>query len=1605
MSHSNDHILDHVDDYHYDLLSAAEMAAIDRHCEQCPECKSAFEAAQRRLQAVRSLPPSEASEGLIQQTLARIQDDDERRRLRRRRLVRGFLVAVAASVTILAVLNIHYANLSASPYDLKVIGQNQLIPGAPGSLRIQLMDRQTGTALAGVPIDVELRGPEVVQLASFTTDAGGTGKPRFQLPDWNNGDFELRVSARLSRDTETVSQRIKLKRSWKLMLSSDKPVYQPGQEIRLRVLALRRPDLKPVAKQAALFTIADPRGNIIFKKEATTSAYGIASGDCPLASEINEGPYSITCRIGDTESKRTVEVKKYVLPKFKIDVELDKPYYQPGETATGTVKADYFFGKPVADAAVQVEVLTTDVETRTVFSVNKTTDATGQTKFSFEVPSGLIGREQHSGAAKISIRATVTDTAGQKQTKAVTRNVTNKVVRIVAFPEGGTLVKGVLNNLFIFVTYADGAPATKGRMKIDFKGCQPKRPTQHTKFGFALHSEGYIEFPIVPTASQVELSVQFVDKAQGRGEEGPAYNQAFRLTCGDPIRDFLLRTDKAVYNSGDTMRLTALGDSLSTIYLDLLKDGQTVLTDTIDLRNGQGEYHLDLPAELFGTVELVAYRFGADGLPIRKSRVLYVRPAQELAIKTTLDQAEYRPGRPAKLTFALTDGQGKPAPGALSLAAVDEAVFAVLDQAPGMEKTFYLLEQELLKPVYTIYPWSPGPARPPSDFSEVERLRFERDRNNLTQALFARTASSSVEYGAEWRGNRAGSSQPYFPPTRMREAPTSDADSATVYAREPYSMTLSSYVRKWAAAQSTKRTALEWVGIGWTVVVLAVIAGGIVWLCVIFTVKRMLPVFAVWGLLIFCVIGLLLPATQRVREASPAARALNDARQAEFERVSQQAAAEAQKGALRVRENFPETLLWKPELVTDEQGRATLDLDVADSITTWRLSASAVTADGRLGAAQTPIKVFQPFFVDLNLPVALTRQDEVAVPVVVYNYLKEPQTVELMLEKGSWFELTGGVTQRLELAANEVRATSYRIKAVKAGNHHLQVTARGQGDIADAIKRDIEVVPEGRRVEQVVTDRWAGNSVQTVTIPEHAVPDSAKVLVKLYPGVYSQVIEGLEGMLRMPTGCFEQTSSSAYPNLLVMEYLQRSRTASPALLARAEQLVHVGYQRLLTFEVSGGGFEWYGRSPAVLWLSAYGLQEFNDMSRVYPVDRAIIERTQRWLLKQQAADGSWAANSPLPIGGEGRVRGSNADAEGRLLITSYVAWALADSGSRLPEVDRAIAYIRTHLDDAGSNAYVLALAANALVAWDAKDDGTLQLLRRLEQLHADKAEWNACYWRGSRTLTYAVGDSASIETTALAALAMTKAGVFPDTVNRALTYLVKSKSGSGTWGSTSATILSLKALVAGMSGVKQEGNVRFTILVNGKEAAKGEVTPFNADVMQLFDLKEQVRGGANEIAIRADGPTNMMYQIVGRYHEPWSRQQEVAVKPAIDLKITYDRTELTTADRLKARVTLRNNSKEPSRMVMVDLGVPPGFTADAADFDALVQQKRIDKYSLTARQIILYVGDVRPGDELLFTYSLKPRFPLKAQTPPAIAYEYYTPANRTVAPPVELTVR
>jgi uncharacterized protein YfaS (alpha-2-macroglobulin family) len=707
--------------------------------------------------------------------------------------------------------------------------------------------------------------------------------------------------------------------------------------------------------------------------------------------------------------------------------------------------------------------------------------------------------------------------------------------------------------------------------------------------------------------------------------------------------------------------------------------------------------------------------------------------------------------------------------------------------------------------------------------------------------------------------------------------------------------------------------------------------------------------------------------------------------------------------AVRVRKHFPETLLWRPELITDDNGIAELQIDLADSITTWRLSASAVSAEGNLGAADFPIRVFQPFFVDLNLPVALTRNDEVAVPVVVYNYLDKPQTVELQFSEAEWFtrlttEETGEAESedpeklRLELKPGEVRSLSFPIRVEKVGRQLLQVTARGSG-IADAVRREIEVVPDGRRVEETTSGALDEPLVTTVNVPETAIEGSVRAIVKLYPSTFSQLVEGLDAIFQMPYGCFEQTSSTTYPNVLALDYLRRTEKSAPAIEAKARQYIHIGYQRLVSFEVSGGGFDWFGRPPANRTLTAYGLMEFKDMARVHDVDPRLIQRTRQWLIGQRAADGSWKNEAGMLNDGlAGSVqRGGDPD----LATTAYIAWAVFAGDEVKSDATVTLDYLLSHAPDSIRDPYLLAVVSNAIAAIDRQHPQLRSYLARLDAMKQVSDDGKKVWWQqqaGGQTIFYGGGRSGEIETTALAVLAMTGSSQFGNTAGKALSWIVEQKDERGTWHSTQATVLALKALVAGTGvAMGQQQPRTIEIALDGKPVRRIDIPVDQADVMRQIDLSQLVsQPGQYELRVADHSQASTGYQLTFRYHVDDATAPEMPAE-ALAVSVQYDRERLKVDDRVTCTATIKNNLSTPAPMVIVDLPIPGGFSIEQGELAELVGSDKIARYQITPRKAIIYLRQLAPGEQLDLRYRLKATMPVKVAVPAVHAYHYYDP--------------
>jgi alpha-2-macroglobulin-like protein len=468
---------------------------------------------------------------------------------------------------------------------------------------------------------------------------------------------------------------------------------------------------------------------------------------------------------------------------------------------------------------------------------------------------------------------------------------------------------------------------------------------------------------------------------------------------------------------------------------------------------------------------------------------------------------------------------------------------------------------------------------------------------------------------------------------------------------------------------------------------------------------------------------------------------------------------------------------------------------------------------------------------------------------------------------------------------------------------------------------------------------------------------------------------------------------------LALDYMKRTKKLSPETHAKAEGYIANGYQRLLTFEVPGGGFSWFGQAPANKILTAYGLMEFNDMAQVSEVDPRVIARTRDWLVNQQQADGNWAPDTRFINEGATDRYNSNV-----LRITAYIAWSLVNTGMQGPAIDRARKYIDEHLN-AAVDPYTLAVIAN----FAADDHHDREFTRRAMQLLLDARSEQAdqVSWKAEETPVYATGSSAAIETTGLATEALLKWGQASETVRKALNFITAKKEASGAWGTTQATIMALRALIQATQLSAGGVRGRVEIMIDGKQVKELNLTAENDDLLHQFVFKGVDAHQTASVQLHFEGTGSLAYQVVGRSFVPWDEQR---TSEPLSINLAYDRTRLQENDLATETVTIRNNLPKTANMIMVDLGIPPGFDLLSEDLQAFQEKTagaragRLEKFTQTATQAILYFNSLAPYQKVELKIRLRAKYPMRAQTFQSRLYEYYDPGVSTTAKPVRLEV-
>jgi hypothetical protein len=727
-----------------------------------------------------------------------------------------------------------------------------------------------------------------------------------------------------------------------------------------------------------------------------------------------------------------------------------------------------------------------------------------------------------------------------------------------------------------------------------------------------------------------------------------------------------------------------------------------------------------------------------------------------------------------------------------------------------------------------------------------------------------------------------------------------------------------------------------------------------------------------------------------------------------------------------VRQYFPETLLWSPETVTDAQGHAQLQFKLADNITTWTMSVVASTLDGHVGTARKDIAAFQPFFVEHDPPKFLTQGDVISLPVILRNYLKESQPVNVELKPASWFSFLSPQDQKIAIPAGSSADAIFALRAdtsTKAAR--LRVVASNK-QTGDAIERVVAVHPDGEEISNSIVDLVAGDQSQVnFDVSENAIRGSSEALLKLYPNLMAHVIESVQGIVSRPAGCAEQVASTTLASLRALRILHKAGQDDPAkpgnpnaiVALHAREYVSEGYEKLLSYRESDGGFSYWGKGGSSLAVTGHVLRTLVDSKAYIEVDQKLIEGAREFIVKQQQPDGSWQSLS-------WRDNKPKSDST----LTAYLARVLAttnpsdgSAGSKLTtaSIEKALHFLEDRLDE-WKESYLIANYALAAIATGRSD---FQEKARLQLLSIAHEEGSATYWNVELNPTpfYGWGRAGRLETTALAveALSMLPASTDVDgqtakQAHRGLLFLLQGKDRYGAWSSTAATVNVIDALIAAMPAAEVPGgSSTATVWLNGQQISSVRIpAPSEVAGPVLVEMPGPLQNGRNKIEIRRSQDTSpLLTQIVSSEYVPWNSSAatkdtnvRLGETRALRLDVRFDNTKAKVGDAVRCTVKAERIGFMGYGMMVAEIGLPPGVDVDRASLNAALDTAGYGsgRYDVLPDRIVFYLWPQAGGTELSFLF--RPRFRMEANTAPSLLYDYYNPEARSVVMPAKFII-
>ena len=1274
--------------------------------------------------------------------------------------------------------------------------------------------------------------------AEATGSIEGTGAIPLSVPDISRGYYQLTVAGPGFQEAAWIM----VEAGDVLFVETDKPIYKPGQDMHIRVLLLDI-ELKPMSGHITV-EVQDAKGNKVFREVVESDEFGMASLTMPLSTEPNFGKWSIAASFGEQEAQTDVRVERYVLPKYEIDVDFPQEWTLFGEPITGTVSAEYSFGKPVRG---ELKIVASKYNYEWVEFAEFTAEIDGTASFELPATEYISSGRGPDGTGNVSLEVIVEEKAtGHVETTTAPHTVVYSTVNIRLIPEGSSF-KPSLPFSVLLVTDSPDRSLIGHDVGLETYYFDEGLSITYAEESRVNTVDGKALVSITPPEGTVAIALM--------ADAGGNYASTVLKAAHSPSDSFIqLEQVPGTLAVGDQAQFKVHSTEPSgSFYYEVVARGRVVLSDV----SASSDIGFTVSPVMAGMSRLVVYQVMPSGEVAADYLPFEVAASYPLELDAAFDSDEARPGDEVEITLT-TQGRAK-----VGLAAVDRSVYLLGDNRVNLQQVFADLER----------------------FSREPEFEFGED----------------LPY--------------YYITTQGAEETFRDAGLVVMTNREvPVGKT--HYRRPQGGSGGSSAD-----------------------------------------------VALLAPG--------PPSPDLTDIQ--------------------RVRQYFPETWLWT-DVMTDDAGSASVTAEAPDSITTWMLRAVGLSKEHGLGIAETQLRVFQPFFLEVDLPYSAIRGEEFSVKVALHNYLDTTQEFFVELEESGGFTLLGDAMKTVSVGPNDLSLAQFKIRLTELGTTPLKVTARSR-EASDGVIKELLIEPEGVP-QEVVTNKIVagGDSFQFPNaMPPGSISGSARTHVSLSGSFLSQTMEGLEDLLRMSYGCGEQNMLNFAPNVFVARYLEQTGQLKPELTARVEHLMLTGYQRQMMFRRADGSFATWGDRSASgsIWLTAFVLKTLAQADRFIYVDQDVIAGAAEWILDHQNEDGSFEQVGGAP---NGYLYGG---LEGATALTAYVAIALHEAGLTTG-ADLAIGYLENQLDDI-DDSYTMAVVSYALElgkssrADDAYDQLLAMAIRDENGLHWERSEGQPSTGRAG------TGTSVAVENTGYAVLALLEHG---DGANagEAVDWLASQRNAYGGFYSTQDTVVGLQALF--QYSVHIQNSVEMTVtMTSGDWSREVEIDRANADIVQVVNVPV-----GEDIQLVAEGGGEAIVQVVHRFNRPEAQIQPVETF-TLDVDYSPDRVRVDEVISVSATVDFVPEADLDVGMVVLDIGIPTGFSPVIDTLESLVNDNaKIWRYDIAERKVVLYLEDLVVNETIDVQFDIKALHPIITQPVTSQVYSYYNPQWRAETLGASVTV-